>query len=107
MNKNKEYAKNVLDELKTYDIVLNATGASSFVPKVFGGESIIGFEEVIACPKVNCEYHPGNRNNTKVGESVLIWGDHYAAVDTITFLASIGKKVTVVTQNKEFASSVE
>lgn len=97
-----------LDELKAYDIVLNATGASSYVPQVFGKiETVLRFEDVIACPKVSCEFNPGNRKNTKTGEKVLVWGDHYAAVDTAAFLASIGKQVTVVTQNKEFGSSVE
>jgi thioredoxin reductase len=43
----------------------------------------------------------------KVGERVLVWGDHYAAVDTVSYLASIGKQVTVVTERKEFGSTVE
>ena len=97
-----------VEELKAFDIVLNATGASSYVPQVFGkSENVLRFEDVIACPKVSCEFNPGNRKNTKTGEKVLVWGDHYAAVDTAAFLASIGKQVTVVTQNKEFGSSVE
>jgi thioredoxin reductase len=37
----------------------------------------------------------------------VVWGDHYAAVDTATYLASIGKEVIIVTERKEFASSVE
>lgn len=97
-----------VDELKAFDIVANATGASSYVPDVFGNtENVIGFENVLACPKVNCEFNPGGREMAKVGEKVLIWGDHYAAVDTAQFLASIGKKVTIVTQNPHFAAKVE
>jgi len=96
-----------LEELEKYDIVLNATGASSYSPDIYGANKITGFESVIACPKVSCEYHPGERKNEKVGEKVVIWGDHYAAADTATFLASIGKDVTVVTENKEFGSSIE
>ena len=96
-----------VEELKTYDIVLNATGAKSYSPDVIGAEKIVGFERVMACPKTTCEYHPGERRNEKVGEKVMIWGDHYAAADTATFLASIGKDVTIVTENREFASSVE
>ncbi len=97
-----------VDELKGFDIVLNATGASSYVPEVFGNkESILGFEEVIACPKVNCEFHPGGRKPAKIGDKVLVWGDHYAAADTAAFLASIGKEVTIVTENREFGSTVE
>lgn len=100
------YAPSV-EELKSYDIVLNATGAKSYSPDVIGAEKIVGFERVMACPKTVCAYHPGERRNEKVGEKVLIWGDHYAAADTATFLASIGKDVTIVTENREFASSVE
>jgi len=96
-----------VEELKTYDVVLNATGARSYSPDVIGAEKIVGFERVMACPKITCEYHPGERRNEKVGEKVLIWGDHYAAADTATFLASIGKDVTIVTENREFASMVE
>lgn len=100
--------KPTVDELKNYDIVLNATGASSYVPQVFGDRSkVVGFEDVIACPKVSCEFNPGDRKNTKVGERVLVWGDHYAAADTAAFLASIGKQVTIVTEKREFGSSVE
>ncbi len=36
-----------------------------------------------------------------------MWGDHYPATDTVAHLASIGKEVAVVTDRKEFASSVE
>ncbi len=98
-----------VDELKKYDVVLNATGAASYVPhQVFGDmDKIIGFEEVIACPKVSCEFNPGDRKNKKVGDRVLVWGDHYAAADTAAFLASIGKQVTIVTEKQEFGSTIE
>jgi len=97
-----------VDELKAFDIVLNATGASSYVPNVYGDiDKVIGFERVLACPKVNCEFNPGNRKMEKVGDKVLVWGDHYAAVDTVAFLASIGKQVTVITENRYFAERVE
>ena len=99
-----------VEELKTYDIVLNATGASSYVPQVHGlADRVIPFEEVIACPKVNCEFYPAgvDRKNRKVGERVLVWGDHYAATDTVAFLAAIGKDVTIVTEQREFGATVE
>ncbi|MDD3169787.1 MAG: FAD-dependent oxidoreductase, partial [Eubacteriales bacterium] len=97
-----------VDELKGLDLVLNATGASSYIPEVFGTmDQVIGFEEVIACPKVKCEFNPGDRKVTKVGDRVLVWGDHYAAADTAAYLASIGKQVAIVTENHEFGSSVE
>lgn len=97
-----------VDELKGFDLVLNATGASSYIPEVFGNmDNILGFEKAIACPKISCEFYPGDRKPTKVGEKVLIWGDHYAAADTAAYLASIGKQVTIVTENHEFGSTVE
>jgi 2,4-dienoyl-CoA reductase-like NADH-dependent reductase (Old Yellow Enzyme family)/thioredoxin reductase len=97
-----------VEDLKKFDIIANATGASSFVPKVFGNaESVVPFEDVLACPKVNCEFNPGGRKMAKVGDKVLVWGDHYAAVDTAQFLASIGKDVTIVTENPVFAAKVE
>ena len=97
-----------IEELKPFDIILNATGASSYVPEVFGlREKVLGFEDVMACPRANCECYPGERHNAKVGPKVLLWGDHYAAADTAAFLASIGKEVTIVTENREFAAQVE
>jgi len=98
-----------IDELKRFDVVLNATGALSYVPDIYGDkDSVVHFEEAIQCPKVNCEHHPGGgRTPRKLGDSVVVWGDHYPAVDTVVFLASIGKKVTIVTENKEFGSTVE
>jgi thioredoxin reductase len=98
-----------VEELRAFDMVVNATGASSFVPAVHGRkEAVLPFEEVIACPKVACAYHPKDRKARRLeGERVVVWGDHYAAVDTVGYLASIGKDVTVVTDRKEFAAAVE
>lgn len=96
-----------VEDLKEFDIVLNATGASSYVPDCIGSDRVVPFEEAIACPRVNCPYHPQDRTMRKLGEKILVWGEHYAAVDTVTALAGIGKDVTVVTDRKEFGSSVE
>lgn len=98
-----------VEELTGYDFVINATGAVSKVPQgVYGDvQKIKPFEKVIACPRVNCQYHPGDRQPEKVGERVVVWGDGYPAIDTATFLASIGKKVTIVTDYKEFGSDTE
>jgi 2,4-dienoyl-CoA reductase-like NADH-dependent reductase (Old Yellow Enzyme family)/thioredoxin reductase len=97
-----------VDELRGFDVVVNATGAISYVPEVLGrAEDVIPFEEAMACPKIACECHPGARKLHKLGDRVLIWGDHYAAVDTISFLADHGKEITVVTENREFAAEVE
>jgi NADPH-dependent 2,4-dienoyl-CoA reductase/sulfur reductase-like enzyme len=97
-------------DLGSYDVVVNATGAHSFVPEASGEtESVIPFEEVLACPKVSCEFHPhdGRAPRKLEGTKVIVWGDGYPAADTATHLASIGKDVTVVTDQPEFASQVE
>ena len=97
-----------VDELRGYDLVLNATGAVSYVPDVIGDtERVVPFEELMACPKVACECHPGGRKMRKLGARVLLWGDGYAAADTAAFLASIGKEVTIVTEQPEFGSELE
>ena len=99
-----------LDVLRDFDVVVNATGAVSYVPEVHGlRERVVPFEEVMACPKVACEFHPkdGRKPRRLEGENVLVWGDHYAAADTAAHLAGIGKRVTVVTDRKEFGSTVE
>jgi thioredoxin reductase len=38
---------------------------------------------------------------------VVIWGDHYAASDTAEALGMRGKKLTVITENKEFGAELE
>ena len=97
-----------VDELRGFDVVLNATGAASYVPPVVGDASkVVPFEETMACPKVACECHPGGRKMRKVGQKVLLWGDSYAAVDTAAWLADIGRQVTIVTENRDFAADCE
>ena len=97
-------------DLGSYDAVVNATGARSYVPEsVSGKESVIPFEEILACPKVSCEFHPkdGRKPRKLEGTRVIVWGDHYPAVDTAAHLASIGKEVIIVTDQPEFAARVE
>jgi len=99
-----------VEDLKGFDAVINATGASSYVPEVSGkAEKVIPFEKAIACPKVACEFHPQNgRKPVQLdGQKVIVWGDHYAAVDTIAYLAGKGKEVFVITDRKAFAAAVE
>ncbi len=66
-------------------------------------------EEAFSCPKATCEFYPkgSGRKGVKLGEKVIIWGDHYGAADLVAFLGAAGKDVTVVTDRKEFGSSVE
>ena len=95
-------------ELRGFDVVLNATGAQSFVPEVAGDASqVVPFEDTMACPKIACDCYPGGRKLRKLGAHVLLWGDSYAATDTAAFLANIGKQVTIVTENPEFAADCE
>ncbi len=97
-----------VEELRGFDIVLNATGAVSYVPQVAGDASrVVPFEEAMACPKIACECHPGGRRMRKLGSRVLLWGDSYAATDTAAFLADIGRELTIVTENREFAADCE
>ncbi len=96
-----------VEQLKEFDVVLNATGAVSYVPECIGAERVVPFEEAITCPKVTCSFHPKDRKMRKTGEKVLVWGDHYAAADTAAALAGMGKDVTIVTDKKEFGASVE
>ncbi|MEI6101337.1 MAG: FAD-dependent oxidoreductase, partial [Eubacteriales bacterium] len=99
-----------LEELSGYDVVLNATGAVSYVPEVNGlKDKVVSMEAAFACPKVTCEFYPkdSGRKPAKLGDKVVIWGDHYGAADLVAYLAAIGKDVTVVTDRKEFGSSVE
>ena len=97
-----------VDELRGFDVVLNATGAESYVPDVAGRRDlVVPFEDAMACPKVACECHPGRRKLVKLGNRVLLWGDHYAAADTAAFLGAHGKQVTIVTDRHEFAADCE
>ncbi len=98
------------EELKKYDVVLNATGAVSYVPEANGlKDKVISMEAAFSCPKATCEFYPkgSGRKGVKLGEKVIIWGDHYGAADLVAFLGAAGKDVTVVTDRKEFGSSVE
>jgi hypothetical protein len=82
----------------------------SYVPEVDGlKDRVVPMEEAFACPKTTCEFYPkdSGRKNRKLGEKVIIWGDHYGAADLVAWLGAIGKDVTVVTDRKEFGSSVE
>lgn len=98
------------EELKKFDVVLNATGAVSYIPEVNGKKDrVVPMEEAFACPKSTCEFYPkgSKRKNRKLGEKVIVWGDHYGAADLVAFLGAAGKDITVVTDRREFGSSVE
>jgi len=62
-----------VEELREFDIVLNATGARSYVPEFQGdADAVVPFEEAMACPKIACECHPGGRRMRKLGARVLL-----------------------------------
>ena len=98
-----------VDMVKGYDAVLCGTGAQLEKPDVVGIEKAISFEDVLTCAKKNCLYYPkeGKPMPVKTGERVVIWGDHYAASDLADTLGPQGKKVIIVTDDKEFFPNIE
>jgi 2,4-dienoyl-CoA reductase-like NADH-dependent reductase (Old Yellow Enzyme family)/thioredoxin reductase len=98
-------------ELKKYDLVLVATGASVARPDIRGIDSkrVCTFEDVLRCKMKNCEYWPkgGKEEPATVGDTVLVWGDYFGAADAVERLAYEGKQVYVVTPNREFALWME
>lgn len=96
--------------LKGFDIVVVATGALSAKPQVQGSQqaNVLSLEEVMVCPKIACEYHPKDgRKPARVGQTVLVWGDHYPAADTALHLARMGRKVYLVTPAVQFGHEME
>jgi 2,4-dienoyl-CoA reductase-like NADH-dependent reductase (Old Yellow Enzyme family)/thioredoxin reductase len=95
--------------LKGYDVVLCGTGAKTEIPDIKGAEKGVNFEDILVCAMTNCEYWPkeGRKAATKVGNKVIIWGNHYAASDTAEALGMRGKEIIVVTEDKEFCPDIE
>ena len=98
-----------VDKLKEYDVVLCGTGAKTVIPQVPGIEKAVRFEDVLVCTKKNCEYWPedGKREPAKIGQRVLVYGNHYGATDTAEAIALRGKEVILVTEDSEFAPDIE
>ena len=98
-------------ELKEYDAVLVSTGSEVVRPDIKGidADIVCTFADVLRCKSKNCEFWPknGKPEPAKVGETALIWGDHYGAADTAEKLGTEGKKVYIVTENASFASWME
>jgi 2,4-dienoyl-CoA reductase-like NADH-dependent reductase (Old Yellow Enzyme family)/thioredoxin reductase len=99
------------EELKKFDAVLVANGATVSRPDIKGidSERVVTFEDVLRCKNATCEYWPkgGKPAPATVGDTVLIWGDHYGAVDSAEKLGMEGRKVIIVTEAKEFGLWVE
>ncbi len=99
-----------VEQLKSFDAVILATGARFARPDVAGIDvPLVGtFEDVLRCRTERCEfYYPGKPTPTDVGQTVLVWGDHFGAADAAEKLAIEGKKVYVVTEAAEFAGWME
>jgi thioredoxin reductase len=101
-----------VQDLKGYDAVIVATGGRVARPDIpgIGLPRVHTFEEVLVCKSKNCEYwphHNGKAAPAATGDTVLVWGDHYGAVDAVEKLGLEGKRVYVVTEKREFASWLE
>ncbi len=99
-----------VEELRQFDAVILATGGKVARPAIPGIDSspVCTFEDVLRCKVEGCEYYPTDRQPPlECGPTVLIWGDHFAAADSAEKLAGDGKKVYVVTENREFAQWME
>ncbi|MHB8278282.1 MAG: FAD-dependent oxidoreductase [Candidatus Humimicrobiaceae bacterium] len=98
-----------MDVLNDFDVVFCGTGASTVIPDIPGADRGIRFENVLVCAKKNCDYWPekGKPEPVKVGQKVVIWGNHYAACDTAETLAMRGKEVIIITEDKEFCPDIE
>jgi len=69
---------------------------------------VVTYEDVLRCKNKKCEHYPGDRPApVEVGPQVLIWGDHFGASDTAERLGYMGKHVTIVTPQREFAEWME
>jgi 2,4-dienoyl-CoA reductase-like NADH-dependent reductase (Old Yellow Enzyme family)/thioredoxin reductase len=99
-----------VEELKPFDAVILAAGAKVARPDVPGIDSplVCTFEDVLRCQVTNCEWYPHDKAPpVQCGPTVLIWGDHFGAADTAEKLAGQGKKVYVLTENRQFAEWME
>jgi len=99
-----------VEDLKPFDAVVLATGGRTARPDVPGIDAplVATFDDVLRCRTTNCEYYPDDKAPpVECGPAVLIWGDHFAAADAAEKLAGQDKKVTVVTESREFAAWME
>jgi len=106
----KYHTEPTVKDLKEFDVVLLASGGKTASPDIPGIDLpfVVTFEDVLRCQSKNCEYYPDDRAApAKCGQQVLIWGDHFGAADAAEKLGSDGKKVTIVTENKDFAEWME
>ena len=97
-------------DLKKYDVVLLAAGSRVSKPDIPGIDLsfVTTFEDVLRCKNTKCEYYPKDKEKPfKCGKKVLIWGDHFGAADAAEMLGSAGMRITIVTENNDFAEWME
>lgn len=99
-----------VEELRNFDAIVIATGGKVTRPEIPGVDLpfVVSFEDVLRCKNKTCAYYPGDKKEpVECGETVLLWGDHFGVADAAEKLGFEGKKVYVVTENREFASWME
>lgn len=99
-----------VEELRNFDAIVVATGGKVARPEIPGVDLpfVVSFEDVLRCKNKTCAYYPGDKKEpVECGETVLLWGDHFGVADAAEKLGFEGKKVYVVTENREFASWME
>lgn len=99
-----------VEELRGFDAVILATGGRVVRPAIPGVDLplVTPFEDVLRCRTSHCEfYYQGKPAPAECGQTVLVWGDHFGAADTAEKLAADGRKVYVVTENRQFAQWME
>jgi 2,4-dienoyl-CoA reductase-like NADH-dependent reductase (Old Yellow Enzyme family)/thioredoxin reductase len=98
-----------MDDLSGYDFILCGTGAAPAKAEIPGADRLLPFHEVLSCTRSNCEFFPAGRSceRAEVGQRVVIWGDHFAALDTAEALGARGREVTIVTENKQVGAAME
>jgi 2,4-dienoyl-CoA reductase-like NADH-dependent reductase (Old Yellow Enzyme family)/thioredoxin reductase len=97
-------------DLKGFDVVLFASGGKVARPDIAGIDLpfVVTFEDVLRCKNTKCEHYPDDKPEpVECGRNVLIWGDHFGGADTAEKLGCGGKKVTIVTENHDFAEWME
>lgn len=98
------------EDLKGFDVVLLAAGGRVVKPDIPGIDLpfVTTFEDVLRCKNTKCEYYANDKAEpVECGDDVLIWGDHFGAADTAEKLGCDGKKITIVTENRDFAEWME
>jgi len=99
-----------LEALQGFDAVILATGSRIVRPDIPGVDlpSVATFQDVLRCKMTRCEFHfQAKQSPIECGQDVLVWGDHFGAADAAEKLAADGRKVYVVTENRDFASWME